>query len=128
MRLCSNCKELKHIPENFDELDLGSIGGATTDYMVYLNNLTMNKNTVYPVTSTAGSKLVLSTDDESLGVVAGHLYEIFVVDAAENNMTNKETLTIGGTEATCLLARFHEVRDSLDHGENFTAITAEIND
>jgi hypothetical protein len=105
---CSNCTEVRPVPATFETLTLGTVE-ESTDYLVFLKNISTGMEAEYEITSDADGLLILDRELDGIKIVPGEWTEARVILADATDLTANVNILIGATNYTCLLIRFTEV-------------------
>ena len=116
-----NCTIAKHLTTGSTSIEIGTISSNSTDVYIYVrNNAT---GTIYRQSATSsGAGLV--TLDSSLPSGWYHpsaTYDIWVTLQTADNQDDTETITISGTDYTCLQVRFERIIGDDEQYDNITS-------
>lgn len=103
MTICSNCFNASDIPTCVGELILGEV--VTTEPLNAWFQTVSGSQIMYPTVNVDGVISVLDTDLPSNGIVT-----IWLNDPAENNYEAKTTISINGTDYTCISANVKRLK------------------
>lgn len=108
---CTNCIELKKVSICVNDLIIGTVGSNNTLYNIYFRSVANGMLIKYTATSSNAGLLTLSPTDGFI-FPTNTFMELFVNKTTSSS--TGESLTIGGSAATCYKVMFEQVYDMTD--------------